>query len=440
MNQTTTFVLVVILALQVNVPAQDLAGLTSLWTSRQYEAALDGLLSYRDEAPFGRTHVVDYMIGTSACRIAGREADGSYFLTWVLDQYDIGADDRDKVQREIDNCTGGGGFQLVAELIAAEVNSTSGGTRGKMYYGLTDNPDLPIGNETVDIVRKITPGEFNSRLFLTGDPKPGLSALLARLGRDSRATATNAFLVASKHHSAAQLETIGQSLDEVLSFFLSQYELRRPPHYITVYLEENAWQLKKLAEKVHGFRVQSQSIGYSFRDDLSMVGAIPGHQIGTLLHELFHLVVRRDFGDIPPWLDEGISALYEVSVTRAGRTTGVPNWRGEVLKKLREKTPSLDRLVGMDWPTFDNRRDRDLGTQAANHATARYFALYLQDRGELVRVFQAFRERHPPRSDDGPAALLSDTLDRPIATLQFDFDRWLDRQLGVQPGPTKRDQ
>ena len=32
-----------------------------------------------------------------------------------------------------------------------------------------------------------------------------------------------------------------------------------------------------------------------------------------LLRELTHPLVKRDFADAPPWLDEGFAALHEVS-------------------------------------------------------------------------------------------------------------------------------
>ena len=46
--------------------------------------------------------------------------------------------------------------------------------------------------------------------------------------------------------------------------------------------------MREVAERVHGIGVSPSSIGYSFRDDLSMVGIIPGEIYGTLAHELAH--------------------------------------------------------------------------------------------------------------------------------------------------------
>jgi hypothetical protein len=77
---------------------------------------------------------------------------------------------------------------------------------------------------------------------------------------------------------------------------------------------------------------------------------------------------------------------------------------------------------------------------AAHLATARYFALYLQERGKLADVYAAFR-------DQGLAELTGDvhahalrlverTLGQPIAAIDRDFEQWF-RQ--VQRGERGRD-
>ena len=35
---------------------------------------------------------------------------------------------------------------------------------------------------------------------------------------------------------------------------------------------------------------------------------------------------RNNFGDIPPWLDEGMASLYEVSEVSGNHILGLPNW------------------------------------------------------------------------------------------------------------------
>ena len=63
--------------------------------------------------------------------------------------------------------------------------------------------------------------------------------------------------------------------------------------------------LRQIARTLHGIRLPEEAIGYTFRNDMSVSGLIQSpRRTGTLAHELFHLLVRNDFGDVPPWLDE----------------------------------------------------------------------------------------------------------------------------------------
>lgn len=104
---------------------------------------------------------------------------------------------------------------------------------------------------------------------------------------------------------------------------------------------------------LHGLEVAFGTIGYSFKNDLSVSAVVRGPYAGTLKHELTHLLVRTNFGDIPPWLDEGLAALYEVSRLEGDYLRGLPNWRAEVLKRYWDGEPQVTELLGMNWKQFD---------------------------------------------------------------------------------------
>jgi hypothetical protein len=219
----------------------------------------------------------------------------------------------------------------------------------------------------------------------------------------------------------ADLKNVGERLEEYLRFFVSEYGMRPPSSLITVYFARDLAQLHDLARKLHGVELAPGSIGYSFPADQSMVGWADGTAYGTFAHELFHVMVRNNFGDIPPFLDEGMAALYEVSRFEGSRAAGVRNWRGDILDRSWAERPRLRDLVQMNRSAFDDIG----GQQATNHATARYWMLYLQDRGELLPVYKAFLNR---RVNDHPAAqavlLLESVLGRSLDTVDADFARW----------------
>jgi hypothetical protein len=230
--------------------------------------------------------------------------------------------------------------------------------------------------------------------------------------------------------SAEELKRVGASLEQYLQFFVSEYGMRPPPFLITVYFAADLGQLRDLARKLHGIDLAPGSIGYSFSADQSMVGWADGKAYGTFAHELFHVMVRGNFGDIPPFLDEGMAALYEVSGFEQGRAVGVSNWRGALLRKYWAERPGIKDLVQMNRGALDDvTGPSDAGgaggKQAANHATARYLMLYFQERGELLPVYKAFRSR---KVNDRPAAqgveLLESVLGRPLGTVDTEFAEW----------------
>ena len=158
-----------------------------------------------------------------------------------------------------------------------------------------------------------------------------------------------------------------------------------------------------------------------------------------MLHELFHLGVRASFGDIPSWLDESIASLYETSVEAQGQYFGAPNWRGEVVRqmgwgrhfRLRELVGSVaeDRVRGAHSGADRLEAVAQNDEAAYDAAVGRYFALYLQERGQLPAVYNLFRER-PAWVSEMPAVeasvrLVEAATGKQAQALEADFLAWL---------------
>lgn len=232
------------------------------------------------------------------------------------------------------------------------------------------------------------------------------------------------------------LVRVGNDLQRYAEFFIGEFQMQPPSHLITVYFTPDVKELRSLARKIHGIELAPGSIGYSFPGDQSMVGWADGRAYGTFAHELFHLMIRGNFGDAPPWLDEGMAALYEVSGFEADRAVGKDNWRGEILRKLWATRPSLRQLVQMDRSQFDDidessrlEIDREKlaagERQAVNHAAARYFMLYLQERRKLRSVYLSFLKREvSDQAGIQSIALLESVLGRPLDQVDADFADW----------------
>jgi hypothetical protein len=143
---------------------------------------------------------------------------------------------------------------------------------------------------------------------------------------------------------------------------------------------------------------------------------------GTLLHELTHALADFDFPQMPDWLNEGLASLHEQSRFRADDEgpwlEGLVNWRLKGLKEVTSAGQLRSLAVLLASPTF---RGPGEGT---NYAQARYFCLYMQEKGVLADFYRAFREHH---ADDprGIQTLAKVFPQMPIEQLDQDFQRWV---------------
>lgn len=246
-----------------------------------------------------------------------------------------------------------------------------------------------------------------------------------------------------------------------MDFYVSKFQMNRPKYYISVFLLPSENKYLKFAERYHGTKLNPYSIGYSYFDDLSIVAIIPRAIYGSLQHELFHTLARSNFGDIPTWLDEGIAALYESSELRKDGIYGLDNWRGAILGYFSDYVPNLNDLItgrtlGIrdsnelppqsydSWETYCafGSEEEVFGEckafvgelsplrQAVFAATARYFALFLQEQNLLFSTYSAVRDLVSSDHFSGRSADLVGAVEqaagRSIDRLEADFTAWLE--------------
>jgi hypothetical protein len=428
-------------AMMLAVPAahaQSLDELRAQWAAKRWADVIQPLLDYR-KRPYGRDAEVDYMIATACCRSQNLRDMGQKFFAWTLASYSLDAEQRITVTAEMQDCQA----RDEARRLGLGGGRGTGGTsevRGKTFYWL-NAPDSALTSDPVRVTRQVPRREFAARLYPAQDGDRAVRYFQQLAGTGFTVQLVGGFIVAgASSHSPADLQDMARALDGYRRFFASEYRMPLPEYLVTVYVVPDPRALQRVADRLHGLSMSSMTIGYSFREDLSIVAVVPrGAEIarakgphGTVAHELFHLMVRNNFGDIPPWLDEGLAALYEVSAWRGDRIDGLPNWRGPVLKKFWAQRPPVARLVRMNWTAFDDVERRgeteEPRQQAANHAMARYFVLYLQTKGQLAGVYRAFRERRVEDLKGDPTLeatqLLEATLGRALGEVDGDFERW----------------
>ena len=431
-NFTMKFLSILFISLSFasQAAAQDnLSELRTLWNEAKYEEVVIKGSELREQ-PFGRVLELDYMLGTSLCRVPELQVDGIKFLAWCLSNYKMEAADKSKIVQETEQCAQALAAPKPAPIAAATARSSAGaGVSGKMYHYLSR--DKLFGATTIKVVAPKTFEELRRRLTPLTQPDSAARKIAKLVGSKFEIKTQGKFVIASANPNV-DYEGIARNLNIYEKFFAAAFGLNLPPHMITVYLAPDLQQYRALATKLHGFELPEASIGYSYREDLSLAALCPGRSTSTLYHELFHLMARSTFGDIPPWLDEGMAALYEVSRIEGERVSGVNNWRGQLLTHNWSMRPPLENLVKMNWEEFDRVEseypEEGLIRQGVNHAPARYFMQYLQEHNQLAGVFNAFRTRNPKAMKNTPEAetqtLLETVLQKPLVEVDQDFAAW----------------
>jgi len=414
-----------------------------LWQGAKYREAYDVLWPYREATPYGRTAQVDYMLGTSGCRLPDLRVWGGNVLDWMLRRYALPEPSRKIVGQQLSDCRSTRDLAVVDVATVAAIESMIGSTArasGKTFYWAGRDDD--INSYPARRVRDIPRETLQARLHPRGEAAAAVKAVKALVPKfDVRAFGR--FIIAARTGDKIEtLEKTARYLERYLDFLEREYGVALPPYYITLYMVKSSDELSKLGEKLHGMKVGRATFGYSFRDDMSVLAAVSGgFGPGTVMHELFHLAVRSQFGDIPQWLDEGLASLYEVSKFDGDKVTGIKNWRGQVLLRLESMRPTLRQLISRDWFAFEQpelsrmmQQDEYMNAPSAEHmaatlATARYFTFYLQERGKLKAIYQRLREQQPSResNQDVPAAtiaIIESELGQGIDAVDADFIGW----------------
>lgn len=415
------------------------------WIETLYDRAFPDLRAYRRSFQ-GRTALVDYMIGTSACRLPGRKEFGFKTLDWLIYAYPLAEGGRARVKAERDLCMNAvlerAGQVELAQMISAGVTG-----RGKTFHWAEDNS---ISAYPIRRTREIPVEEFWSRLAAADDEEARAAAVQEAGQRlvAANVVSSGGYVIASKgERSDAGLQALAGLLDRFSAFQFRTYGMVRPPFLITVYLTDTVGELRELARRIHGLDVSPSTIGYSFADDMSVVAVAPRDVYGTVLHELTHLLIRGNFGDAPQWIDEGVASLYEVSSEGDGDWRGEPNWRGRVLQQFQDRWPRLDQVITSPWFSFDDpehslgeMESRSAVEQAVLTAYNRYFLLYLQEREKLPDVFAAVRDHglgpvdaewqdagaeRPGTAQGHVLRLVERTLGADVQAVDADFRRWL---------------
>lgn len=193
-------------------------------------------------------------------------------------------------------------------------------------------------------------------------------------------------LVIAGDLSPRQLERLRQeTIEPAIRGMAASYVDVLPHLPVTVLLLRDEKSYHRATTELFG--EQGVSVFGYYKPDLRTLVMNIDTGSGTLVHELTHALLAFDFPTAPDWFNEGLASLHEQCEIRPDGhgLDGQVNWRLKILKQALADG-SLRRLDAM--MTDGNFRRRE----SVNYAQARYFCLYLQQRGLLATYYRRFRD------------------------------------------------
>jgi len=184
--------------------------------------------------------------------------------------------------------------------------------------------------------------------------------------------------------SPEMLQRRCKSIRWAVDHLKAQYFKEDPDRVINIWLFKDKISYETNVEAMFGEKPGTPFGYYSSRHRALVMNISTGG--GTLVHEIVHPFIERNFADCPAWFNEGLASLYEQSGEREGKIVGFTNWRLSGLQRAihGKRLPDFKTLCETTTREF---YDQDRGT---NYAQARYLCYYLQQQGKLDLFYREF--------------------------------------------------
>ncbi len=385
---------------------------------RDFRPLIPKLLAYREQDG-GKSWQLNYLLGSSYCRIAGQEKNGRVALSRVLSSYGLPDAARQAADAVLENC--GGDVTPIDEpsMGIVAVSGQSGATvHGKGGYDV--DPKAKMATNRLQ-ASPVPVEELRSRLYMPAQSQKAVTAALERSYPTAHGAARDGFVVTA--YELPPEETI-RCLVPYRNALVSEFKLEFPKPLITVYVAQSTNQVQDLAAKLHGVNLPMGTVAYSVFEDLSIVGGAAFEACGTLAHELVHLGIRQNFGDSPAWMEEGLAS--EVAVARpqmSGFQFG-PSWRDEMLREHWNVRPTVATLLKTTWSDYAARNHDDVYRVAALHAMSASFIRYLDAKGQLLPVYNSMRDNLANGTAMSDEEILQAKLGMNLDQIDADFVKW----------------
>jgi hypothetical protein len=398
--------------------------------------------------PYGKNAVTDYFIAKSLC-MKGLRDKSVEWLEYINMHYPLQPQQRRFIVSELQSCRPSGqpsiqpGTPTFSSIIYINYAPLpEAGVMGKGGFTM----DCHYNEQSSTSSRK-TLEELESRLFTENKKKEALEKIKSIVGKNYIVDTSGRFIVVSlksKSYTTKDVLTVSKRLESAYQFYLSFYKLKPSDKLFTVYLVPNKYELRVTAKLVHDVALAPNIIGYSALGDLSLLGIADPNSVGTLYHELFHLTIRTEVGDTPPWLDEGIACMYAVYELNDNNLLGAKNtWRVNHFKLLTQlaarqvTVPTLKQLITMRWDEFEGGEKKNICVASLHYALSNMFLLFLQDKEMVDDMVDAYKNRIKTRKDPLDVGVTNIKLvemvtGKNMEELSAEFYNWMDQNYNIK--------
>ncbi|WP_184549786.1 hypothetical protein [Mucilaginibacter sp. FT3.2] len=419
---------------QVKIPV---AEYLKLLDNNKYDVVYEDVQKIRVNKAHAKSPILDYFEAKCLC-MNGSPKDAFKIYNKMLQSDQLSKEERNFLYKEFLNC--GSHSAALAVLSTAAPKPLTLNIIPSSWHGkLGDVTNCYDYTQFIDFTSMPSADSLAQRVFdyqHKRDANKLWSNLLGN-GYDIN-TASDRFVVVTPSGSnAKQILTVVEKIQHAANFYSTYYKLSAPTKLITVFMMPDINAMQALSKKLHGINLPVSNLGYSSINDLTLVTISNIEHIGTIYHELFHLMIRADIGDIPVWLDEGLACLYTTSSWDGDNLVGsYDTWRTRVLLDAANsrdnalRFPTINLLTSYTWDEFNGSDDHNICEASMNYAMSNHLMLYLQEKGLLIRIVSAFRNRtvidlKKQGSYQGNAELLEEALGEPIDSLDKQFTRWM---------------
>jgi hypothetical protein len=395
--------------------------------------------------PYGKTSpLIYYYIGRSLCG-SGYISQGRNWYKYIREKFPIERAFRNELELAETTCQINTTTTKTRKIIiinTSYTHSMPGGVRGKSGFTLSCKKDASENYEKL-----IENDSLEKRLYALTEKQAAVRHLKTFLPARYIIDTSGRFLLVTLNSNQYTEEDIAKAtgkLEFAYQYYLSKFNLRESDKLLTVYLMPTRYSLAAAARDVHDIRIPESNIGYSSLKDLSLLGMGKPGNVGTLFHELFHLTIRSDVGDISPWLDEGIASLYSVYKIDNKELTGdVRTWRSmhfNFLMNLKSietlKVPTLGQLVTYNWEEFQGGSEDNLCRASVNYALSNFFLLFMQQQNVVEKVVEVFKNKSKYTNDPllpGPddSSLIQIAFNNDFRNITANFYGWLREQYNI---------